>query len=218
MRNNPNPPPITGVVARITTQVTSHGQLFQTSIDYMADSFLVAGPATYLALANAWVSFNQNALLATLASDCVFNGVFAADLSIGLNPTQFGPALGGPQPGVVATMNSFADFTSAVVTKLTELKGQHGRGRNYMGPVPNIWADTALDVNNLNGAGIAAYDFFANRVLLTPLVVGPRTWKAVVSARPVLPSLLVSKAGLVTAFLTRPLLGTARRRKEGRGR
>jgi hypothetical protein len=106
---------------------------------------------------------------------------------------------------------------AAVVNKVSSLKGGHGVGHFQMPAVPVTFTTPATDPNRVNVAGLAAYTALCLALQITfPGVSAPHV-DPVVATRPIPPAKVVSLAQKLNAQQPNPLLGTARRRKEGRG-
>ncbi len=141
--------------------------------------------------------------------------VTVIDLTVNQNPSQivlFAPAT----VGTVGAANLPLEM-SVTIRKLTALKGQHGRGRISFPAVPTSFTTPAVDPNMLNAAGITAYSNIISN-LTTTLIIGPHNWQPYVVMRALIPATPPTRGTPISSMLVDTVLGTARRRKEGRGR
>jgi len=127
-------------------------------------------------------------------------------VSINSQWTGIGSVLGSQLPLEMA----------AIITKYSNLKGQHGRGRVMMPAIPVSFCTPVLDPNLLNNVGKTAYATLAADYL-SGYTVGAVVLKAAILTRPIRPAHLVTTGILVSSLTVQSLLGTVRRRREGRG-
>lgn len=211
-RVNAIPPPITGDVYRFSVWTRQQGQVCINSFEVMGDAF-AATPATNMnSLLTAWVLGNEALYLLCMTSmatlfrytlQCISSNAFA---TIEQAPSKPGTALGSPLPLEMA----------AIIRKTGPFKGQHGRGRVFMPGIPVSFTTPATNPNLLNATGILAYQNLATSIV-SPDVVGGITYKSCVSTRPIPPALVVTTAADTPVMTPVALLGTVRRRREGRG-
>lgn len=107
---------------------------------------------------------------------------------------------------------------SAIISKYTGYKGQHGRGRNYWPAVPSSFVTASANANQLNATGVSAYTTLfgiyspvgwinANGTSMTTCV-----YQRALKGAPVI------NAAPVLSYVVRTVLGTTRRRRPGRGK
>jgi hypothetical protein len=106
---------------------------------------------------------------------------------------------------------------AAVVSKYTLTKGQHGRGRNYWPCVPTSFVTPASNANSLNATAIAAYQTLANQTDAVGIADGAAEMFLAVYQRPA-KGFPATQAQAVENIIIRPVLGTVRRRRPGRGK
>lgn len=212
-RNNPAAPGNTGPIARLSVQVVLQSQVYECVLDYMSVAPTPVNLSVLAGFLAAWRVANEANWQGILSSQAVIQVYTVQEVAIGTTPSlivtgvnKTGGVLVPPLPGTVA----------AVATKLSSLKGQHGRGRNYFMAVPNSFTSPAVEPNTLNAAGLAAYAALTTSLLL-PVTGGGATWNLSVSTRPIAPITLVTNAIPVVTFTTQPILANVRRRREGRG-
>lgn len=214
MRNNAPLPAITGPVARITQQVIVHSQLCNVTFDYMSTVAAVIGTADLLNLGSNWVTnFGAN-FRACMSQDASWVGYTVARLDVNTVPT----GVFNISPAQAGTEAAASHPTDVCITlgRGTSVRGQHGQGRVLLPGVPLSFVTPATDPNRLNAAGVLAVGSFKDN-LRGVLTVGLISWVPVISTRPIAPATVVSKAGQVVTSVTRTILGTCRRRREGRG-
>jgi hypothetical protein len=104
-----------------------------------------------------------------------------------------------------------------IFSKYTATKGQHGRGRNYIPGLPIAFVAPAIDANSLTAAGLVLTTAFAQGLRTNPFTDGTNVLDLCVYTRPAR-GLPVTLAQNVLVVVPRPLLGTVRRRRVGRGK
>jgi len=213
-RLNPPAPSLTGAAVRVSVITLLEGNQCYTDHDYQTAAAFVLTPAALAGFLTAWWTANGALYLACLTADSQLKGVLGTDLSQGTVPTFLDSSNAGAL-GTVAG-HSLPSEMAVTISKRTALKGQHGIGRVSMPGVPIGFTTPATTSNQINATGVLAY-VALNAELQTPLVSGGQTWTPCVSTRPKPPATLVTHAANTTAWVTRLLLGTARRRKIGRG-
>jgi hypothetical protein len=179
---------------------TAPGGVTQIGLNQLAQNWAFVLQALYMDCLTVRTTIT-NILAALVSANDVPTGSFQPFLGI------VGTAAGNPLPGEMA----------AIINRGTTTKGQHGRGRFSMPNVPAGFTSPGLDANILNGAGIVKYNAFMAQ-LPNVLIGGGLTWLHSLLTRPLLPATIVSRGSVVSSLTLNPLLGTVRRRKEGRGR
>jgi len=214
-RQNPDAPavPVGTPLFRVVTTVTANQQLYEVVLDYLASAPIAANLAAQTAFLTAWRTNVQVPWLATLPSTVSITQFQVQEVAAGVIPTYqvAGLALAGTV--VQPPLNG---MLAAVLTKFTALKGQHGRGRAYVGPLPATFITPATDPNLLNAAGIAAFTTLGAAIQQAVVAAGVN-WNLVVSTRPVAPIFTVQRVAGVSSMVPVATVGTVRRRKEGRG-
>lgn len=211
-RVNVLPPPITGDVYRLTIWSRSQGQVCMNVIDYMGGSF-AAGPSLPMgALLLQLVTAIEPKYVACLpVATSVFQYTLAC-LSSGAPVTlvQTSSAIG------TVVGNQLPLEMAAIQKKRSALRGQHGLGRFYMPAVPISFTTPATDPNLVNAAGQTAYNQLNDTLKLTQAVAGI-FYDCCITKRPTPPANLVTLAQPISRIDSIALLGTVRRRREGRG-
>lgn len=211
-RNNPLPPPVTGAVVRVTVQLSSFAQVYEWTFDYMASTNVIVSAANVLGLLQAFRTDCEIAITTALSAHVAIGNYIGAEMAQGSVPTQVLPPVNGTGTGSGIDLPG---TVAVVVTKVSSLKGQHGRGRYYFGPVQEAYGSNA-DPNQLGINGVASVNGINSKLLL-PKVVGQLQFSMCISTRPIAPTLLVKNAVPVTALNTNLIFGNVRRRREGRG-
>lgn len=212
-RFNPALPLITGPVIRHTVETTNlNGQHFQVVLDYMGQSPIGLDQATLIQFRINWRAACEAAFKDTLPASCPITKYIDADVSTGMSPTT---PLDVNVPGNVIT-DPLTGTVAFILTKYTPRKGQHGRGRNYFGSVPDTFITPATDPNVINPAG-AAIIAPLRTALLVPIAAGGINFNLCVTTRPEPPATLITRAAIVVILNLQPVLGTVRRRRTGRG-
>jgi hypothetical protein len=213
-RVNTPAPPITGQVAAIVFQSATASQTCQCVFHYMAPAPVTFTAAKSLALAIAWNAAFGTLIQAVLTADTALGETLCEDVSVGIVPTQGSSTLVGLF-GTVAG-HAIPLEMGATLTRRANLKGQHGIGRVTMPAVPLSFQTPATDINKINAAGLLAYAALAT-ALEGSISDGTSLYNPVIATRPIKPANVVSRAALVILMTPQALLGTARRRKPGRG-
>jgi hypothetical protein len=212
MRNNqPLPLLAPNAAALLTALFTGANQIYEMTFGY-ANSGAPVSAADLLSLATAWVTEAQTDLLACLSEDITFTSVRVADASGGVLATQIATVTGGT--GTV-TAHAYPGPVAASILRNTNFRGQHGRGRISMPGVPLTFVTPATDPNALNSTAVTAYTALIG--VLANRITASQVWSPFLLTRPVPGSPLVTRGALITAWLVDTILGSARRRKEGRG-
>ena len=214
MRTNWPAPAITGVVGRITVVTSTAAQTCFTSFDYMSSSMTTTTAEMAVVVANFLLGTKAH-YLACLTPDTTL----IATTMQAVSSLVYQTAIVTEAPGVVGTVmtHSLPLEMGATLTKYSAIKGQHGRGRVTMPAVPITFTTPATDPNRLNATGLAAYLAVVLDVQTSWAGTGGNFWAPVISTRPKPPASVVAEAALVTQYVQPLVLGTARRRKEGRG-
>lgn len=212
MRNNAPAPNITGDVCRVSILYTGPSGTFVNVLDYMANALNVVTSSVLLALALAVKVQIESQLKACLSQQCSISEYFASALSLN------SPASQAQISGTAGTVAQapLPDEIGGVIRKTSLLRGQHGRGRITVPCVPVTFTTPGTDPDVLNATGITAYNALAT-ALGGNVTASGILFVPVISTRPVLPATLVTKAQVIQSFAAITVLGTARRRKKGRG-
>lgn len=211
-RNNPPQPAVTGTVIQLAIQFGYQGQTCENIQHWMAGTGPTTPTPTELqSFLSVWQSQNEANLKACLCSDVTITNYFAADVNPGMCPTAILPA------GVAGTIagHGYPTFVSAVCRLQTLLKGQRGRGRQYLPGVALSLVTPATDPDHLNS--VAVFQTYLTGLLSSVIATGLGTFKLAVCTRPAPPALLVTTGAQVTSAVPDFLLGTTRRRILGRG-
>lgn len=213
-RNNPQTNLVLTNVVRITLVSSVQGQLLNMSWDFVSRNLITLTPAVMTSLIGAFDNATTHAALrAALSNTQTLQLYSIQDLNPGTTPTT-DSAIG--LLGNVA-QPTLPIFTSAVLTKTSTFKGQHGRGRTYFGAIPITFTTPGTEPDLLNATGLAAYAA-VNAAILAPLTAGGTTWDWSITERPIAPAFLVTRYAVVAVTGVDNYVGTTRRRKEGRGR
>jgi hypothetical protein len=214
-RNNPDAPPVSGrPIIRLAVGIFHLGQQYELILDYLSEVAYALSRGDLSEIQSVWRTTCDNALALCLTSDSTINRYISQDVAQGLLPSVVTfPA--SPTPGQAAPP-ALNGMLCGVLEKSALLKGQHGRGRTLVGALPATFQDTANQYH-LSTAGRAALAGFAAQLLVTLESPALPAYNLCISTRPVAPSMLVTRAAAVSLITTRVLLGTCRRRQEGRG-
>jgi hypothetical protein len=213
-RNNPPLPTLANNVVRLTISMLTSGNVQEVSFCYYPATSISLTPAILTQLATDWWTTFGTDFAALLTADTQIVGIYAADISPGTTPTQFKTLTStfGSQSGHALPLTD-----AAVLTWGTQFKGQHGRGRTYMPAIPIGFTTPATDINRLNATpAIAAYSAFT-AAMLTSVSSSARTWGFMIVTRPSPPAVIPTKGAYVFTWQVQPVIGTIRRRREGRG-
>lgn len=214
-RFNPPLPLSLSSMVRITVVVKTQGNLQLTAFDYICTNTINPSLADIQALRAAWQTASQTALLACLSPLSTIVQYITSELFYGTTPTD-DLILGSPPVGTAGAFNLPLE-SSAVLTKLTAVKGQHGRGRLKMPAVPETFTTPATDPNVLNSTGVAAYNQLVSTVQ-GGLTTGFGSWTWALFQRPPKGgTTLYSRAAAVETSNTELILGSQRSRKPGKG-
>jgi len=215
-RVNAIAPVITGDVYRMLLNYKFNGQQMFFGMDYMASNSAGNPRVPLAALPGIWWAAVAMPLAAVFAGDVTFEALYAACISRSDIPTIISTALAGTTTGSVVG-GSLPSVMAAVMSKGSDLKGQHGRGRLMVGPPAASFVNTVGgDPDVLTAPALAFYATLAT-ALMGPFALPGQTAKPCISTRPLQPDTTVKNAAEVTSIVTQPLLGTIRRRREGRG-
>jgi hypothetical protein len=214
MRNNPVSPLIgANALARVIVLFTSNGQSYEINLDYLSITPTTFTPTFLEFLGTSVQSVIQASLLAVLPPTASITGYLVQDLNPATCPSQLIPVTGAVGTAGASAANG---MISAVLTKTSFLKGQHGRGRAYIPCVPNTFVTPVTDPNVINGVGKPLYDTLANALAVSIVATTPNM-QPCITTRPSAPNTVPLRASIIFKFITELVLGTQRRRKEGRG-
>lgn len=215
MRQNA-PLPVLGAnpAVRIVQKFVSFAQVCEITIDYICNVAIGLSPAIIDTLL---VNFQfvcdagfQGAVTAqTELSDTL--GISLTDATIPTRTLAHAPATVGTVAG-----NTLPIEMGVVLRKHTAFRGQHGMGRITMPAVPVGFTTPGTDPNLLNAAGVTAYTTVCTN-FGTALLAGGQFWSSSLTTRPSPPAVVASHGAALSNMTVNPLLGTSRRRKEGRG-
>lgn len=211
--NAPLPPVATAKVIQITVQGSVEGQMTINTFYYLSPPGGSAHTqATMRGAATAWQTAFLARYRAAISVDWTLTSVAAISLSDftlipfvdTTNAGQAGTGPAGHEPTMVAS----------VISRITAVRGQHGRGRIYLPAVPTAWVTNSTVTL---AAGTLAY-FNVGTDMLNGFTLGADVYgAALVQRSKILPKTLIG-AGFIINVANRPLLGTVRRRRIGRGR
>ncbi len=205
---------VTTSLARIVVETLTNSVRCQTIFDYLSGLSSPCSSADLVSLLASFQTAIETKYLACLSPLSTLVSYSAQELHFGKTPTQFSVLA----PGVIGTAGAtnLPIETGATLARYCDLKGRHGRGRVTMPAIPNTFTTPATDANVINATGLTAYATLAG-ALSNPLMAGALLWTPIVSTRPTPPATLVTNAAFINQYFVRPTLGTARRRKPGRG-
>jgi hypothetical protein len=211
---NPAAPVVNSNVVRLTLTAITNGQRCQNTFDFMDGTGVPCSAADMAALILAWQTLVAVHLKACLSPDTSLESVTAAEIHFG----TVASVANLYAPGAIGTAGVHPHDSELMVnlSRVTNTKGKHGRGRCQMGPIPDTFVTPATDPNIINGTGLTAYGLLATD-LNQSYLIGAHTWQPVVSTRPISPNVLVLNAAIIQAYLVRETIGTQRRRRSGRG-
>ncbi len=211
---NPPAPLVNGNVIRVTLVTKTNDVICNNTFDYLSSSFVpidYLGMDAFLAAFDAQETGDLQSVLSPLTTLVSLTG---QELHFGTCPTRerlYAPATVG-----TAGATNLPLEMAVTMGKYSYIKGKHGRGRVSFPAVPNTFTTPATDSNVLNATGLAAYNAIRTG-LTSAIVVGFDSYNPCISTRPVLPDTLISRAVVYSTMTLRSTLGTARRRKPGRG-
>jgi len=168
------------------------------------------------AIANSWATQCAAAFRSVITSDA---GLFAVKVTCVSNIQRIpfqnvtNTALGNG----TATGNPLPSVNAVVVSKQTGTKGQHGRGRNYMPSVPGAFVNNAVDPDRITTGSVGLYQSSINTWFSAAITDGTNPVTLAIFTR-VTKGAAVTNAANVLTYIIRPLLGTVRRRRIGRGK
>lgn len=211
---NPNAPPIVGNVARVTVRSVCNAQTCLNTFDYFYASVFSVDANDLSNLAGAWDTAFGALYKNILSPLSKYTDITVQELQFGTAPTvTVIPA--GAGFGAAGATNLPLEM-AAVASRYGNWKGKHGRGRVSFPAVPNTFITPATDANVINAAGLTAYNNLLTPLLAT-LSVGFLSWVPYITTRPVPPLSTVTRGVEIVSYTMREILGTARRRKPGRG-
>jgi len=203
-----------GPVIRVVTYIRIDGQQCLNTYDYTSAAAPAPSLATLAQFSVDWTAANGANLTAVLSSRATWTGNIVSCLSLNTTPSAvdtFAVPLAGAvvQPALPGEM-------AAILARYTSVRGQHGIGRVMLPAIPITFTAPATDPNILTGAAVTAYNVLAVS-LRTVVVSAGVNWVPVLSQRPAPGEALVTRSAGIVSYVTRTLLGTVRRRREGRG-
>lgn len=214
-RTNAALPALTTPAYRITAFFTVDGQSCLYTQDYIMTTTAQSTNAESN-LASSWHTAVLTNLRNCLASDVLYLGAKCQCLS---TPSRLPYSLvnvAATQPGLVAGAHMPSEM-SAIISKSTSTKGQHGRGRFYVPGIPVSFVVPSTDANRLTPSAVTNYTNLANAMMSASITDGANVAMASVTTR-VLRGLATVAGQVLTQMIVRALLGTTRRRRIGRGK
>lgn len=213
-RNNPALPVITTPLYEVSAIGAGEAGIFICNFAYL----MLAGGQTSASESNIATSWANNAAAAfraclsnlyTLTSvkvTCVSNNTRmpftnTANANLGVGTVGFFP---------------LPSTNAGIISKQTTVKGQHGRGRNYIPGIPTSFVTPAVAPDQLNAGALTAYTSLCVAVGLQ--VADGGTNGALCVYTRVKNGANVTNAAAVQTIFARPLIGTVRRRRAGRGK
>lgn len=220
-RINPSLPSLTGGIAmRIQPMGHIDNQIWLMTFDYI--SFTTGTPNSNAEsnLANAWITNCGTAMRGCMAADVAFDTIKVTCLNLNTRQPFFAGSLAGMGNGTVAGTHIPSEM-AMVLSKYTAFKGQHGRGRAYIPGCPSTFVTPGTDANRINATGQTAVNAFGV-ALLNTVSDGTNTYTIGVTQRTTsgAPTQFgaVLKSAATGGLVIQTLLGTARRRRIGRGK
>lgn len=207
-----NPPIAGSTLARIVVECLCDHQRCMYSIDYLSNTVVVG---KFVEVSNFEAQWEANLLAklrACLAADCTLTSISAIAISDNsVQPVVSPQGLAGTVAG-----NHLPIEMAITIAKQSSIRGRSGRGWLQLPGIPISFTTPATDPNILNATGLAATNTLCVE-LLHAVVSGAYTWTPVVSSRPPKGFPNYTRAAPLNGIVPRLLLGTVRRRKEGRG-
>lgn len=211
-RVNALPPPITGDCYRLTIYSRAQAQVCMNTFEVMGDNFAASPAAPMANILAAWVLAVETQYLACCTTQ---TRIFRYNIQcISSNAPASIDSLVN-KPGTTVT-DPLPLEMGVILKKTGPLKGQHGRGRVYMPAIPVTFTTPSIEPNLLNATGTTAYTALGLDIQAA-VTVGGINYTPIVSPRPIAPAVVVTVAAPITSHLPVSLLGTVRRRREGRG-
>jgi hypothetical protein len=209
-------PSLVGATA-FELQVTGFidNQIWIFGMQYIWTGGAVPNANAELNLGNNWATNCVTSLRGIIASDVQINQVKVSCLTIPARLPVYTSGGGLPAFGSVAG-NHIPSEMAGIVSRYTNFKGQHGRGRFYVPGVPISFVTPAGDANRINALGVSAYSVFVANIV-TPISDGTNNYSLAVIQRTRGGAAATNGAAATQAF-GRSLLGTVRRRRVGRGK
>jgi hypothetical protein len=211
-RTNPALPAPTGNVILCTIFGTVENQLVLNTL-YYQDTGGTPTIATLSAFISGFLSFWNTAFLPTVSNEYTqtqFKGQY-------MNAPTIIPQYLVSPAGTIGTGGAGHEPTTvaAVLSKASSVKGQHGRGRFFVGPVPT----SGVQASSITAAYTTTLNTLATKILAS-YPVGAVTYTPGIFSR--LNYNKISGAGggfsPLTTVTARVVLGNIRRRKLGRGK
>lgn len=201
-------------VLRLSLQGVSEGNATVTVLDYLSSAVPPLTASYEAAFATSFLAAIMSSFQALVTSTWSAVSVRVADVT---RPTR-APSINLFPATTVVGAQPFPALPSTdavVISKITAVKGQHGRGRIFMPNVPVAFTLQPFQPEFLTPTALAGYIAFGN-LLLNPIISSGITWDLCVSTRSV-GAAPVTNAAIVASMIVRTLLGTVRRRRLGRG-
>ncbi len=211
--NTPLPTQV-GSVVQIILETTTYGQRCQNSFYYHEPTPGTVTVADLDNLKTDWTAAFDTKIKAVLSPVTTLTSLTLAERHYGVTPTRvylYAPATIGTAGATALPLT-----VTAVIEKLSNFKGQHGRGRVEFPAIPNTFTTPATDNGSLNATGITAYGVVAAE-MLQQINSGLLTWSPIIVTQPTQPFNLIDNSAVLADCTVRTILGTQTRRKSGRG-
>lgn len=211
--NAPLPALATGAI-RVILRTSTNLQVCENTFDYIDQAVRPITPALLQGVAIAFqvvTAVNLPAILSPQTTLVDLLAISLTDISVPTQTVPYAPATVGTVVGATLPLEM-----GVILRKGVGIRGQHGIGRVTMPAVPVSFTTPAVDPNVLNAAGILAYTNFIGSAA-TALFVGGAFVTPALTTRPTPPATNASRGAVLTTWVPVSLLGTARRRREGRG-
>lgn len=215
-RNNAPLPLAPVTLIRHTAVLSCQAGAVQMNFDYVGDGMSASPYADLQNFGTVWAGLNLANLVAALAADTKVQSFTSQMLNINTIPSAEYIPVGAPIAGSIAG-TSLDSVQAVVVSRYTNTKGQHGRGRTYFGPISSTFVTPATSPNQLNAAGAVVLKTLFDAIQGGLVTVGGVNYAWGVFQRPVQPANEVSRAQAASSYVIRTTFGTARRRRLGRG-
>jgi hypothetical protein len=167
-------------------------------------------------IANTFYAAVVTPLRACLSSDCTFTAVKATCLTQPSRMPSTFNVLPANQAGTVAGTHVPSEV-AAIISKLSGVKGQHGRGRLYLPGIPSSFLAPGTDANRWTAAAMSAFAALSTAIFSNTIADGTNNAIAGLTTR-VLRGLPVTNGATLTSQVQRALAGVIRRRRIGRGK
>jgi len=215
-RTNPALPVIgTNHVYQVSVQGTVDGMVWIVNLAYMGPNTVSTNTESNIA-----TTFNttcSTAIRGVMDSTALFTTIKVSSLDQPSRIPYVAAVNGGAGYAGSVGATHIPIEMAAIISKYTNIKGQHGRGRNYWPAVPASFVTPGTDPNRLNATGIAAYQTLITAIDNAAITDGATVMDLCIYTRP-LKGQPVTNAQATITYIMRPLLGTVRRRRPGRGK